>query len=755
MQLTRTSMRIFMGTTIAAAVFAALAILETPASGVAFQAPPGSPVAHWQLDEQDGTATATDASAYGNTGTVADANKWTAGLLNGSLEFNGSTDHVRVPAPSGSSLRRPSGGYAISAWVKVAGTGPKGGDVATMGDNYALRVQPDGNVKTFFYSSTWHPHTTTGVNVSDGRWHHLVGQYDGTNVTVYVDGEQKGATPFPGLTINYAKGSDFYLGKHGNNGSEHTFAGFIDQVRVYENHLTPDEIARLAAEPPVAHWKLDETAGSTTAQDSSTNGNTGTVSDPQQWTSAGQVDGALAFTGSSSVTVNPVAMPAARSLKPQRTFAISAWVKADGTGPNGAEIATMGDSYALRIQPNGNVKVFFNDGGWRTHLTTTVDVVGDGRWHHLVGQYDGNLMEIYVDGVRYPSPPYSGSPINYGLGASFRLGQHGNGSALYGFRGTIDQVRVYARALTPAEITAQAGEGGVVEPPTTETFRVLTWNVRKCRDTSYAETQDCAETAQTIARLQPDVVILSAVQTQQHANQIAAALGFPAPHYGKASTPATTEGQAIMSRYPMDGAGSQYPPLVHQVQSQYTSEDQVIVRATLTIAGRKVHVFGIDQDHLTDGARREQATQFREWAWQYKNDGLPMIVAGDFNNETGNGVDEWLIKPDPLNPGDAFFDDWTRAESRTSDTSSSGRTRRWRVDHILSYRGSTGLETGTAKVSLFFRPLTTCSDVKVTLCKTSECGGNACASAYHEDTTGVRASDHALLMIEFRLPSGS
>ena len=754
MRYTRTTVSMLTGALIVAMVTLAIAV-DRRATVLAFQAPPTDPVAQWQLDEQDGTATVADTSAYGNAGTVVDPNKWNVGVLNGALEFNGSSDYVRVSAPAGSSLRRPSIGYAISAWVRVVGTGPKGADVATMGDNYTLRIQPDGNVKTFFYSTTWRTHTTTGVNVKDGHWHHLVGQYDGTNVTVYVDGDQKLATAYPGMTIAYANGQDFYLGKHGNNGIEHTFAGFIDQVRVYDHGLSPAEIARLAAEPPVAHWKLDESDGSASAQDSA-GANTGAVSDAQAWTTAGRVDGALTFSGSTNVTVaSPTTTPAARSLQPLQGFAISAWVKADATGPNGGEIATMGDSYALRVQPNGNVKTFFHDGTtWRSQ-TASVDVLGDAQWHHLVGQYDGTTLEIYVDNVRFDGPDYPGATINYaGRGTSFRLGQHGNGSALYGLTGTIDQVRVYGRALTAAEIAtlSQESGGGPVDPPTVTTFTVLTWNVHKCRDTSFSQTKSCARTAQDIQAVHPDVVLLSAVHTAQDASDIAAALGWPAPHYG--STAPDKEGQAIISRFPMDRSGDQYPPLVHLVHVDGATEDQVIVRATLNVAGRKVHFFAIDQDHQFPAARTGQANQFRAWAWAYKTDGLPMIVAGDFNTETGNGIAEWLVKPDPAQINEAFFDDWTRAESTSADTDPSGRTKRFRLDHMLSYRGTTGLETGAARVN-FFRINTDCSQVSETLCKVDrgECT-NACDSTWHEDG-GVRASDHSMLSVDFRLPSGS
>ena len=47
-----------------------------------------------------------------------------------------------------------------------------------------------------------------------------------------------------------------------------------------------------------------------------------------------------------------------------------------------------------------------------------------------------------------------------GLGANTVIGRHGNGSTTFDFTGKIDDVRVYARALCPAEILLIYNEGG-------------------------------------------------------------------------------------------------------------------------------------------------------------------------------------------------------------------------------------------------------------------------------------------------------
>ena len=56
----------------------------------------------------------------------------------------------------------------------------------------------------------------------------------------------------------------------------------------------------LAQTGPIAHWKLDESSG-TSAADSSGNGNTGTLTNPPLWEPLGRVGGSLDFNGSTGL----------------------------------------------------------------------------------------------------------------------------------------------------------------------------------------------------------------------------------------------------------------------------------------------------------------------------------------------------------------------------------------------------------------------------------------------------------------------
>jgi hypothetical protein len=83
---------------------------------------------------------------------------------------------------------------------------------------------------------------------------------------------------------------------------------------------------------------------------------------------------------------------------------------------------------------------------------TSTKTVNDGVWHHIVGVKDkaaGNLL-IYVDGVSSATPVTDNTTSAMTTG-SFSIGRSGDDN-LYYFNGSIFDVRLYSRALAPAEI---------------------------------------------------------------------------------------------------------------------------------------------------------------------------------------------------------------------------------------------------------------------------------------------------------------
>lgn len=133
--------------------------------------------------------------------------------------------------------------------------------------SYALRVDMGSGSPQFnFWLSTGVAGEMFGafadtVAVQTGRWYHVAGTYDGSNVKIYVDGELKSVEPFAGKTIG-AGATGFYVG-----GSTYGHVrGLIDDVRLWNVARSAAQIAASRTSTLVGdeiglagYWPLDST----------------------------------------------------------------------------------------------------------------------------------------------------------------------------------------------------------------------------------------------------------------------------------------------------------------------------------------------------------------------------------------------------------------------------------------------------------------------------------------------------------------
>lgn len=207
------------------------------------------------------------------------------------------------------------------------------------------------------------------------------------------------------------------------------------------------------AQPPsgsqlAAAYAFSEGAGTTTA-DVSGNGNTATLIGPA-WAAQGKFGSALSFDG-----VNDYVQVAdAGSLDMTTGFTLSAWVLADTlSGFRTVLIKEAPNNFtgSYLLQTNGRELVCgFNDGSFHVHQTTTA-ALQTNTWHHLACTFDdaSNRVKLYLDGnlvvdEAEPAAPIAGT-------APLWLGQTTSGER---WDGLIDEVRIYNRALSTAEVQA-------------------------------------------------------------------------------------------------------------------------------------------------------------------------------------------------------------------------------------------------------------------------------------------------------------
>ena len=192
------------------------------------------------------------------------------------------------------------------------------------------------------------------------------------------------------------------------------------------------------------YWKFDEGSGNVAA-DSSGHNNDGTLAADPTWISPGKV-------GTSDLLFNAanfqsVSVPDSASLDPTTGLSITAWINC-GNWSGNRRILQKGDGdNQYRLLAEGGVFKFDLSGVGT--LTTTLPPVN--TWVHVAATWNGTAMAIYYNGVLKASVAASGTLATTSDALAIAT-KNGSGTAGDFFQGQLDDVRVYNRGLSAAEI---------------------------------------------------------------------------------------------------------------------------------------------------------------------------------------------------------------------------------------------------------------------------------------------------------------
>ncbi len=203
-------------------------------------------VGWWKLDDE-GTGTVLDYSGNGRDGTLIGSPQFVPGVYGQAMEFHGDPDYVNIDGYKGL-----LGGHAfsITAWIKTTGNG----EIVGWGNNV-------GTERIEFRVSEYRLRTEHGSGnrqgdtfVSDNEWHHvaLTVEENATisypEVILYVDGEDDTRSGTDSDAFNIVENFDVTIARQ-YSGSNRWFIGLIDDVRIYDQVLSADEIRNLAILP--------------------------------------------------------------------------------------------------------------------------------------------------------------------------------------------------------------------------------------------------------------------------------------------------------------------------------------------------------------------------------------------------------------------------------------------------------------------------------------------------------------------------
>ena len=198
----------------------------------------------------------------------------------------------------------------------------------------------------------------------------------------------------------------------------------------------------------VAAYGFEETGGAAVV-DASGNANAGTISGATR-TGAGRYGRALLFDGRGDV----VTVPDSASLDLTTGLTLEAWVRPTGLGGSWRTAVIKEQqralAYALYAHTGGRGPSGHAHVGGADRRARSDETIPARRWTHLAVTYDGETIRLYRDGAQVLTESAGGRVAV--SGGALRIG----GTSIWDewFAGTIDEVRVYSRALGPGEVRA-------------------------------------------------------------------------------------------------------------------------------------------------------------------------------------------------------------------------------------------------------------------------------------------------------------
>ena len=403
----------------------------------------------------------------------------------------------------------PSGS---DTWNSLVSTEPYGTTFAGWDLRFA-NLSPRGSINTTIQSTVDLVDIAGSGQPTTNQWHHYAMQFDGTNYLVWMDGNLIFSTNLVGQIIPTT--NPIYMGCQ--NSGYRPFLGYIAEVRVsniprYYTAFVPQ--TRFATDSnTVALYHFDEGQGTAVA-DSSGNGNNGTVQGTGAWSTnvptyslSFLTNGLIAyypFNGNANdasgngnngtvqgatLTTDRFGIPnsayyfdgvSSRIQIPETVFGptneevtISAWIATDN-GPY------TGEAYILeKGSVNGEMKLFIDSGqfAFGPVLATPEGFYASSPMRsnsvvNLVGVYtQGQVVSLYVNGVLANSISVPNDTLwvdQSGYPLVSAIGIYDYTPAPYnGFRGVIDDVRIYNRALSSNEVAQLYDyESQATNPPT-------------------------------------------------------------------------------------------------------------------------------------------------------------------------------------------------------------------------------------------------------------------------------------------------
>ena len=477
-------------------------------------------VAHWTFDGPTISGTSvTDVSGQGNTGTLTNGPTVTPGIEGQALSYNGTNQYVDTNSHIGT-LTTSSGSACVWAKNNRAYNSGVAEAIFDQGDTsgnteFGLLHFSDNNIYAGFQTGGSDHRVilaATAANWPQGKWtSYCLTWTSGGTTSLYVNGALIGTQTG---TVVYNSTDTLRLGYYWWSGSGNNYySGSIDDFRIYNRALTAYEVSQLynagtathqnaTINPPdlqqglVGHWTFDgPTISGTTVKDVSGSGNNGTMVNAPAVT-PGVLGQALSFNGSNQYIT--IGTSATFNYERTQLMTICAWIKPVSVSENNVGRAIVSklqgspnytgwefNQYVPSAVNNGLQLYLINTFPGNSISASAANILTAGVWQHACVTYNGNSLvsgvTFYVNGVAHSAfsdiNTLSGSILS---SASTAIGGRPAGGNGY-FNGSIDDVRIYNRALPASQITQLydlglgSHQNATVNPPNLQSGLVGHW----------------------------------------------------------------------------------------------------------------------------------------------------------------------------------------------------------------------------------------------------------------------------------------
>ncbi len=402
--------------------------------------------------------------------------------------------------------------FTLSAWIKTnANLGVSQYIISRWDTNmqstqtggFSLFLNNEGRPELNIYNKTTSFLAYSTTTITDGEWHHVVGTYDGKNMSVYLDGKlNASSTAYRGIVI--PDKVPLTIGGLVNN-TLGRFNGTIDDVQMYTRALTTTEIKTLynatkdpyyesinlptdnqvhstkfyaqssgggiiAGLPefkfqnffkiknPSAWYRFDREEGegptkyNDLIRDWSGNGNDITMtrkSTSPAWNSSGIFGGSYKFDGTND------GINLGKTMIPQKeSFTMSIWFNSNNDKEGQiimAQSTNDAGNFVLSYGGTGSKmgKVFFRFASGTNGIITSSSTYSKNTWHNAIIKRDPQKGKIYlyIDGKLEGEKDFTGNIYQRTTIIGRRAGDTNTG-----FRGNIDEIEIYNQSLSENEI---------------------------------------------------------------------------------------------------------------------------------------------------------------------------------------------------------------------------------------------------------------------------------------------------------------